>query len=327
VSDCARCGSGLGLLHHGPFCDGCAAERLRLAGGAIANVRASAARDAAAAASLAGLVREERAAGGGSARPGPVEQLAIAAVQEEAEATLARQDPSGALDERLLEVGAALVGEDRLAQLLAPRFTDLQVRDIGRGRLPSVAARALPLHDGEDAVFEDAAEVLEPATVTGSTGGYAGTRVRVSKDVSIRLGGYGGESSLKRVEMRATDRGTLTVTTERVVFIGAASTTEFRRSDVLTTATAGPSFLANPSITFHFAKRRPVGFRLGGDGVRLLAAILAAPTAAAPQLAAPQRTTTPAPAASHPGDDCPACRQPYGNSWLFCAHCGARIPS
>jgi len=138
-----------------------------------------------------------------------------------------------------------------------------------------VQSVAIPLELEEIALFEDQAELLEPSPVRGTKGAFASTRVRVSDDVWVRVGGFGAESSPKRVEMHSTDRGTLTVTTGRVVFIGAARTVQFERSAVLTTVVGEPTFLAGPTITFHFEKRRnPVGFRLGQDAARLLEAIL-----------------------------------------------------
>ena len=254
---------------------------------------------------------------------GQIEGLAIAALGEEVNAALAAADPTGAIDTRLLTVGEGLVGMERLAVELQPHLVDLEIRDIGRGNLPNVARTSIAMQAGEIGLFEAQAEILESVAVKGTKGGYAGTRVRVSNDVSVRLGGFGAESSLKRVEMRATDRGTLTVTTERVVFIGAASTVEFDRSAVLTTVTSEPTFFAPPSITFHLERRKPIGFRLNENGVRLLDAILHwQPAPAVP----PHLPSAVLPTAVSTAT-CPSCHQPLGNSWLYCPHCSARLES
>jgi len=181
--------------------------------------------------------------------------------------------------ELALAVKSAVPEDDSLAkainQSIQPHMLELQLREICRGRLPTVQSVAIPLEGEEIALFEDHAELLEPSPVRGTKGAFASTRVRVSDDVWVRVGGFGAESSPKRVEMHSTDRGTLTVTTGRVVFIGAARTVQFERADVLTTVKGKPTAFAGPSITFHFEKRRnPVGFRLGPDAARLMEAIL-----------------------------------------------------
>jgi len=288
MSDCTRCGNDLGLFHRGPLCDACEAndERARLleAVGAIARIRASGGADEAAKSSLARLLAAE---GEGDrsrdARGRTVRTLATAAVEEEITTALATDDPTGEKDARLLDlvlaVKSAAPEDDSLAMAIQksiqPHLAELHLREIRRGRFPTVQSAAIPLEGDEVAVFQDQAELLEPSPVRGTKGAFASTRVRVSDDVWVRVGGFGAESSPKRVEMHSTDRGTLTVTTGRVVFIGAARTVQFKRSAVLTTVVGEPTFLAGPTITFHFEKRRnPVGFRLGPDAARLLEAIL-----------------------------------------------------
>ena len=288
MSDCTRCGTDLGLFHRGPLCDTCEAKdeeaRLHEAEGAIAQIRASGGSDEAAKSSLARLLAAEGQGGRGqNARERTVRTLAIAAVEKEIAAALATDDPTGEEDARMLElalaVKSAVPEDDSLAkainQSIQPHMLELQLREIRRGRLPTVQSVAIPLEGEEIALFEDHAELLEPSPVRGTKGAFASTRVRVSDDVWVRVGGFGAESSPKRVEMHSTDRGTLTVTTGRVVFIGAARTVQFERADVLTTVMGEPTVFAGPSITFHFRKRRnPVGFRLGPDAARLMEAIL-----------------------------------------------------
>ena len=154
---------------------------------AIGAIRASDGADSTATASLAALVAAERAVVGEPPRAaGPVEGLAIDALGEEVTAALAAGDPTGAIDTRLLTVGEGLVGLERLAVELQPHLVDLEIRDIGRGNLPSVAGTSVAMQAGEVGLFEAQAEILESVAVKGTKGGYAGTRVRVSNDVSVR---------------------------------------------------------------------------------------------------------------------------------------------
>jgi hypothetical protein len=65
--------------------------------------------------------------------------------------------------------------------------------------------------------------LLEPRAVRTYRGGYAGPSIRVAKGVSFRFGGYRG-SSESHDEMRSIDRGTLVLTSQRLMFIGAGRT-------------------------------------------------------------------------------------------------------
>lgn len=284
MTDCAHCGRALGLFHHDLLCDSCqAAEkatRLEEATRALGQMRASGGTDEAARGSFARLLEADaKDALGIGDRDRTVRGLAVAAVEDEIRGTLASDDPTGDRDAQMegfvIAIRSLLPDDVDLAKTVQPHMLELELREIGRGRLPSVQSVGIPLEGEEQAVFADHVELLEPSPVRGTKGVIASTRVRVSNDVWVRLGGFGAESSPKRVEMHSTDRGTLTVTTKRVAYIGAARTVQFARADVLTTVTDAPTLRSGPSITFHFKGRRnPVGFRLAPDGARLLDAIL-----------------------------------------------------
>jgi len=63
----------------------------------------------------------------------------------------------------------------------------------------------------------------EPRAVRDYRGGYAGQSIRLAKGVSFRFGGYRG-SSESRDELRSIDQGTLVLTSQRFIFIGAKRT-------------------------------------------------------------------------------------------------------
>ena len=209
--------------------------------------------------------------------------LAFETLEREYAAWLAADEPSEDADRRVVAMTGVLLellpGDRRIADLarrtLGPRRLEIERRDIRRGHFPTVNSPIVPLHSGEAAEFQCHAGLLEPARVRGTKGSFASARVRVTNDVSVRVGGFGSESSLKRVEMRATDAGTLLLTTERVLYIGAAQTVEFARAAVLTAVTGTPELFGQRSVTFHFeSSRNPVGFRMDSGDAAILDAIL-----------------------------------------------------
>jgi hypothetical protein len=76
--------------------------------------------------------------------------------------------------------------------------------------------------------------------------------------------------------MRNIDHGRVTVTTDRVVFIGGARDVEFKRADVFKAEVAEPSIdRGQVPLTFHFEDRRnPVGFLLSRADARVLVELL-----------------------------------------------------
>jgi ribosomal protein L40E/ribosomal protein L37AE/L43A len=64
----------------------------------------------------------------------------------------------------------------------------------------------------------------EPRAVRQTVGGYGGPTFRVAKGVSFRLGGVAARSE-SHEELRNIDRGTLVLTTRRLIFIGSKRTT------------------------------------------------------------------------------------------------------
>jgi len=63
------------------------------------------------------------------------------------------------------------------------------------------------------------------------TGGYAGTRVRVAKGVSVNIGGFQAES---HQELREIDDGIFTLTDQRIVFSGSKRTLSIKLNKIIT---------------------------------------------------------------------------------------------
>jgi len=72
----------------------------------------------------------------------------------------------------------------------------------------------------------------EPRAVRQTSGGYAGPRIRIAKGVSIGLGKFGA-SSESHDEIRDIDRGTLTITTKRIIFFGTKSSTNIDLTKII----------------------------------------------------------------------------------------------
>jgi hypothetical protein len=288
MSTCDRCGKTVGPLRHGPLCAACTAEdrngRLRESAVAIAQIRASGGDDEEAKVSLTRLLADERLDMGKSAGEPTVAALAAAALGEEVEGAIAAKDSTGEKDDRALlvvdAVASALPAGMTLAEPIRNSIQTLileaKIRQIERGQYLPLRSVGIALHSDELALFDGPAQLLEPARVSGSSGGFVSARVRVSKSVSVGAGGFQSESVLQRVEMRRIDQGRVTVTTDRVVFIGSARDIEFKRAHVSKTALAEPTMGRGPAtLTFHFEDRRnPVGFWLSRPDAWLLNALL-----------------------------------------------------
>jgi hypothetical protein len=288
MSTCSRCGKNVGIFHRGSLCDACSTEdrdaRFREGAAAIAQIRASGGDDEYAKVSLARLLADEKLHMGKSAEGPTVAALAAAAVDEEVKGAIAAKEPDGEKDDRALlvvdAVASALPAGMTLAEPIRKAIQTLileaKIRQIERGQYLPLRSVGIALHPDELALFEGNAELLEAGRVSGSSGGFVSARVRVSKNVSVGAGGFQSESALKRVEMRSIDHGRVTVTTDRVLFIGSARDMEFKRAHVSKTALAEPTMGRGlVTLTFHFEDRRnPVGFWLSHPDAWLLNTLL-----------------------------------------------------
>lgn len=75
-------------------------------------------------------------------------------------------------------------------------------------------------------------DLYEPRAVRRTAGGYGGPTIRVSKNLSFRMGALNAISE-SRDELRRIDTGTLTLTTRRMIFTGTKRTTNIDLRKVL----------------------------------------------------------------------------------------------
>jgi hypothetical protein len=131
-----------------------------------------------------------------------------------------------------------------------PRATPEQTTQINAW-LKDRQDRALPLEMiccqppkmlGEEVIFcLPNVELMEPRAIRYSQrqlqGRSAGTSIRIMKGLSIRTGGFGGTSqgqSESVDELRVVDRGTLVLTSKRLVFLGTKRTSNVKLKDIIT---------------------------------------------------------------------------------------------
>lgn len=72
----------------------------------------------------------------------------------------------------------------------------------------------------------------EPRAVRTSIGGYTGPTIRITKGISFKLGGASSRS-ISHDEIKAIDKGTLTITNRRLIFTGSMKTLNYNLSKIL----------------------------------------------------------------------------------------------
>ena len=72
----------------------------------------------------------------------------------------------------------------------------------------------------------------EPRAVRTSVGGYGGPTIRIAKGISFKLGGASSRS-VSHDEIKAIDKGTLTITNKRLIFTGSMKTLNYNLSKIL----------------------------------------------------------------------------------------------
>jgi hypothetical protein len=138
--------------------------------------------------------------------------------REEAEARKAEEKARLAKEKARAEAEARQRKEDIETALR-------QLAELGQTGIQS----SIILKKDENLIFRfPNIRLLEPRSVR--RGGYSGGSVRIAKGVSIRLGGWGGES---HEELRTIDSGSLTITDKRLVFAGGKRTTNIKLDKII----------------------------------------------------------------------------------------------
>jgi hypothetical protein len=141
------------------------------------------------------------------------------------------------------------------------------------GRLPTVDPGGLFLSPSERAHIRAPASLLDEVTRRTYRGGSSGVSVPIGLGIRVRSGSYRGRTIVTK-SIEAVDRGTLTVTSARTVFVGRERTIELPHGK-LVDVRAG-----RRELQMHVSNRRRAPlFKLNGDDVELVLAILNAAAA------------------------------------------------
>lgn len=106
--------------------------------------------------------------------------------------------------------------------------------------------------------------LLEPRSVRYSVGGYTGPTIRIAKGISWRVGAFGSRST-SRDEIQTIDSGVLTLTTKRLLFMGAKRSTPIELRKIVAMEAYGDGI-----CIISATRQRPQYFvGLGSDSVVL----------------------------------------------------------
>jgi hypothetical protein len=113
-------------------------------------------------------------------------------------------------------------------------FEEMVIARINDGRPPTLNAVQLMLKRGEvaNAVFEPASLMKERA-IRQYRGGSSGVSIPIGFGIRYRTSSSRGRSVVVGTELVEEDRGQLTITSARTVFVGARKTLEFRHDKLV----------------------------------------------------------------------------------------------
>ena len=132
-----------------------------------------------------------------------------ASLSEEEEARLSAVAEALALDQ--LAIARAMVG----------RESEVLIAKLNAGRLEPMSSPQLMVKRGELVYLQVRAELLKEVVHREMRGGYAGVSFRVAKGVRVNTGGFRGHSVVTGTSIVIDDIGILSVTSQRIVFIGS----------------------------------------------------------------------------------------------------------
>jgi hypothetical protein len=157
------------------------------------------------------------------------------------------EDEEETLHQLLLNLGFGGEGVgDRFHDLaMQVRIARANAGRLGRCQAPKLMAKA-----GEVVYSEWPADLVKEVAKKEYRGGYSGFSFRIVKGVSYHVGGTRGRMVTTGTELHIADRGTLSITSMRAVFLGTNATLEFLGSKLV-----GLDVYDN-GIRFHVANRQ-----------------------------------------------------------------------
>ncbi len=112
-------------------------------------------------------------------------------------------------------------------------YTRLQIAKLNNGRLPAVEAPQLMAKRGEIVHLEASAALMKEVTMHEFRAGSQGFSFRVAKGVRYRVGATRGHVVSVGTAIQVADTGQLSVTSQRIVFMGDRKTIEMPYSKLV----------------------------------------------------------------------------------------------
>ena len=106
-------------------------------------------------------------------------------------------------------------------------FVRFVVAKVNDGQLATLESPRLIAKAGEVVHAETSAALMKEVAMRQFQGGSSGVSFRIAKGVRYHVGGFRGQSVVVGTELTVQDTGALSVTSNRVVFLGQQKTMEF----------------------------------------------------------------------------------------------------
>ena len=130
-------------------------------------------------------------------------------------------------------VNALGIPDGPYATLLRERQQDFVVARINAGRIITIPNPQIILKKGEEAYAQAGATLLKEVTTREFRGGSQGVSIPIGHGVRVRTGAFRGHSVVTGSSMQPQDKGTLTVTNQRVTFAGAKRSIEIQYAKLM----------------------------------------------------------------------------------------------
>jgi Ion transport protein len=204
--------------------------------------------------------------------PAEVKRLALAFAHSPELAEIPKQerqevyvDAFRAYTDRVLEDDFLSVDEQNAltavmeALQISPDSLNSTFRDIAKrlaiaaanaGRLPTLPSSHLMTRANEIVHWEDGANLMKEVVLREFVGGYSGFSFPIAKGIRYRTGSARGHSVVTGTQLQVADNGYLTVTSQRVAYMGARKSIEIPLSKVM-----GVDVFTD-GIRFHISNRQ-----------------------------------------------------------------------
>jgi hypothetical protein len=104
--------------------------------------------------------------------------------------------------------------------------TRLTIAAANAGRLPTLPSSHLMTKANEVVHWEDGANLMKEVVLREFVGGYSGFSFPIAKGIRYRTGSARGHSVVVGTQMQVADNGYLTVTSQRIAYMGARKSLE-----------------------------------------------------------------------------------------------------